>query len=466
MKLKRFEDFLLEKRSHAETNVDVLFQEFLFDILRNNDIKNIFVSFRDSEHVTDINPNNKYNTPTGFYAYPLASYQEKIQNVNEKQFRRIFPFQNELPYMYFLILDNFDGILTSETTDNVINYYMIKLTQLYGHITPVANLCKLFSEGKYTPSYSKVGVIHNVHLFWLFIYEIAPYIMNNKFININGIEKYNTKTQHNTTFTIICNKIGIKGFIDYNGDCFIHAAEPFQGVFFKVKNIGKLLIYKKPKFNMHYIKDKLKKHFPLHTIFDWVSKSTNRFGLREVKMNDKTTFIYSDNELIYNGNMWFDYVYIEDDNGMFKVVKDDKLNYLSGEGDLLNELWFDSVENFRDGYSLVYYKGRCTLMNLKGELLKDNGKLLTFNDITFYDGFDKGFAKVYDVHRGFSYIDIDGNLIGKGKLWFTDALNFDSKGYATVYINKDEYELDSNCVLYDLRGNIIKYSPSLFKKKK
>src|SRR5574343_464491 len=82
-----------ELRSNPDKNVDPSFNEFFDNLISKFNIDDIFVSFRNSMNVTDVNPNNQYNTPTGFYSYPLKSYKADINELkfkntfNEKSFR-------------------------------------------------------------------------------------------------------------------------------------------------------------------------------------------------------------------------------------------------------------------------------------------------------------------------------------------------------------------------------------------
>jgi hypothetical protein len=80
-----------EKRSHPDTNVDQSFNEFFHNLTSKYDSKDIFVSFRDTQNVTDINPKNQFNTPTGFYCYPLSSY-DYDESMSEYEFRGLFPY--------------------------------------------------------------------------------------------------------------------------------------------------------------------------------------------------------------------------------------------------------------------------------------------------------------------------------------------------------------------------------------
>lgn len=228
-KISILKNRLDEKRSHPETNIDPTFEEFLDKILNLGDINDLFVSFREDVFVTDINPTNQYSTPTGVYTYPLASYKV-FPNMKEENFRSLFPYQKNLPYMVFFHLKNREGVLDATTDKSVIDIYVRKIQELYSDINPINSLCDLYLNNQYKSSYT--DSMHETHKFWLFLHDIVPYI---------GERKNQTK------ITNLCNRIGIKGFIDYKGDGYIHQAEKRQAVFFRFKGIGDLFYYKRKK---------------------------------------------------------------------------------------------------------------------------------------------------------------------------------------------------------------------------
>ena len=236
--------FLNEKRSHPETNKDLTFNQYLNKLLSTYNIDDIFVSFRKSVNVTDVNPNNGYETPTGVYTYPLLSFKDKIDpNIDEDEFRRLFPFQNNLEYIFFYVVQNKDGLIENSTPKNILDEYVKKIKSLYTYITPISNLCDLFLNGEYESPH--ITRKNDAHSFWLFLYSVVPYISNSN----------NKQTAINT----LCNKIGVVGFADYNGDGYIHQAEPHQAVFFKIKSIAKIYYYSRKKKNIKSLIEYLKK---------------------------------------------------------------------------------------------------------------------------------------------------------------------------------------------------------------
>src|SRR5690554_6327327 len=89
---EEFNNLIFEKRAVSgiiskEENIGELL-EFLKEKYNYDDV---YVSFRDSKHVTKINPNNKFNTPTGLYTYKLSKYTyNPIYDIDE--FGKLFPY--------------------------------------------------------------------------------------------------------------------------------------------------------------------------------------------------------------------------------------------------------------------------------------------------------------------------------------------------------------------------------------
>jgi hypothetical protein len=104
---------LTELRSHPNENINETFENFIKRLITKTKYDQLFISFRDEMFTTDINKDNKYETPTGVYSYPLIQYLSKddIQNTEEQEFRDIFPYKNYEPYMYFIELKTYEGIL-------------------------------------------------------------------------------------------------------------------------------------------------------------------------------------------------------------------------------------------------------------------------------------------------------------------------------------------------------------------
>ena len=493
-----------EKRSHPDTNVDQSFNEFFHNLTSKYDSKDIFVSFRDTQNVTDINPKNQFNTPTGFYCYPLSSY-DYDESMSEYEFRGLFPYASDRKYMQFIILKTHDGLLYRETSKATLDEYVQKIKILYENINPVVGLCDNFLNNKFFSTYiPKNNIKHDTHLFWLFLYEIAPYIM---------------RKRKETAISLICTKVGINGFIDYNGDWYIHPSEPKQAVFFKVKNIANIYTFKSPKVNSEYFKkniDKMKLNFidgfaivsqtyePNHDKYNFVDKSGNFIskqwfdhvndfndGLAKVILNNKNNWIDKSGNFIskqwfsasynfndglavvvqiddsnnpkYNfvdksGNLlskqWFSFAYDFND-GLAKVAQIDDsnntiYNFIDKSGNLLSKQWFDSIFIFYNGFYLVE-------LNNKWNFIDKSGNLLSKQWFDLVDNFKNGLAMV-KLNNKWNLIDKSGNLLSKQ--WF-DRVAFLINGFYKCTLNNLDYYIDNSGNLYDVDQNLIKKSDSI-----
>ena len=90
--------------------------------------------------------------------------------------------------------------------------------------------------------------------------------------------------------------------------------------------------------------------------FDFIYK-TSIDGIRKVKKGKKYNFIDSEYRLLYDVEdtvLWFDTVDSFDTNGLCIVKRDKKYNFLSLDGTLLSTVWFETVSNFIGNYAIVY----------------------------------------------------------------------------------------------------------------
>lgn len=225
-----------EARKNPATNQDPTLREFVEKVMRIAPLEDIYISFRRTIDVTDVNKHNEFNTPTGVYCYPLSAYDFSKSLDNEQKFRGLFPYASLNPFIHFIVLKTGNGVLDAKTPKRAINEYVRKIKALYKDIKPIVNLCDLFLANKYSSKYTTPS--HPTHLFWLFLYDIVAYLT----------EGGNMKRRV-TRINLLCREIGVNGFVDKLGDGFIHEAEPKQAVFFKLKGIANVYIYKTPKFS-------------------------------------------------------------------------------------------------------------------------------------------------------------------------------------------------------------------------
>ena len=180
----------------------------------------------------------------------------------------------------------------------------------------------------------------------------------------------------------------------------------------------------------------LKKGVPLDNIFSKIL-TINDF-LRMGELYGKWALIDNNDQLIGNGDLWFDGV-DEFTNGFAPVNLNDKWSYIDTNGNLIGngDLWFDNVDYFSDGFAKVKLNNKYSLINTNGELIDDGNTWFDNIDIFF-----NGFAKV-KLNDKWSYIDTNNNLIGNGKLWF-DEVDYFYNGLAKVKLNNKYSYINSN----------------------
>ena len=395
-----------EARRNPETNVDESFTDFYNRMIQKAPIKNIFISFRDTIHVTDVNPVNVYSTPTGFYTYPLVAFNIP-DNPTEIEFRGKFPFGNDRKYINFFILKNHDGILTSKTDKSTLNMYVERIKKLYPNSSKVKELCDSFIDGSYSSDYNKTPV-HDTHLFWLFLYDITK-----------DMQKKNKQNRIN----LICRKIGVNGIIDYEGHEYIHSAEPSQAVFFRVKNLGEVFIYEKPKLSNNAFKGMIQNKKYL-----FVKELTDDINL--VYLSGRYSLTNKNGELITK--QWFDYIG-DFENGLSKVSKKGRWNFINQNGELISKQWFERIDIFSDGFIRVRVKGMWNIINQNGEFLSK----LWFD---YFGYFKNGLAQV-KLGAKWNFINQNGELIFNK--WFDRIFDFED-GFFIVELNKKLNVINQN----------------------
>lgn len=237
-----------EARSHPETNVDLTFEQYFNNILSKYSITDIFISFRSKDTLTDINPKNIWETPTGYYTFPLALYKNKIKpGITLEKFIKVFPvywmkWSSEIKYVDFFILKDKTGIISSKTTTKELRKYIEKIKNKYKDNKDIEQLCKKIN-------YQPLIFIKN---FYDFLYSISKILVVNwqhvptedDHLSPFGNKRiFSMKLKHK--FSSLCRDIGINGIID-NGREFIAHTESIQAVFFKIKSIGEIFRWEVP----------------------------------------------------------------------------------------------------------------------------------------------------------------------------------------------------------------------------
>jgi len=189
-------------------------------------IDNVYLSFRESIHTSTINKNNRYGTPTGYYAFPLPYYFKNgtLDNYTWEEFVGRFPFAGNREYIGIFTITNKSGILyTSAPDTGKITQYVLRIKESYGKSTTgyskISELCDSYLDNTWTTDYEGGFQEGNeVRKFWLFLHAVAALMLGNDRVS--------------NTVSIIAKKIGLMGICDDAGLGMIHMNEKAQIVLF------------------------------------------------------------------------------------------------------------------------------------------------------------------------------------------------------------------------------------------
>ena len=120
-------------------------------------------------------------------------------------------------------------------------------------------------------------------------------------------------------------------------------------------------------------------------------------------------------------------------NGLYKVLKDDKCNFINAEGKLLSEKWFDDVWDFSEGFAIVN-------LNDNYNFISAEGKLLSEKWFYWVGYFSEGFATV-KLNDKWNFISTEGKLLSNK--WFDYVWSF-FEGFAKVKLKNVWYKIDTN----------------------
>ncbi len=179
------------------------------------------------------------------------------------------------------------------------------------------------------------------------------------------------------------------------------------------------------------------------------------YGLRAFTIKDRWNFLTKNGQLL--SDQWFDEISEFDEHGLMKVGKSDKhylfgdectlYNLLNTDGKLLSSnQWFDEIYEFdKFGIAKIELNNEYNLTNMNGVLLSPN---MWFDDISEFN--EQGIAEVYSEHK-FNFINIQGDILIPD-MWLND-IYADENGILIV-------EAGEKCNFMDSNYNIL--SPSLW----
>lgn len=203
---------LLEARSNPQLNRKVDTLDQLTKIFDANYGTTLYVSFT-SINKLGINPNSKYKTPNGIYAYPLTYVLDDYNNI---------PFASGSNYAQ--VFSSSGNIMEINNLDSIRAERLKEKIDL---------LCDLADDPKAQAQFEKYYE-DNRHIgsaIWYYVYYAAK-----KTADHSAPERYNDQGDRVRWPTALAaanlwRKLGYDGVVDYNTST-IHENEPTQAVFF------------------------------------------------------------------------------------------------------------------------------------------------------------------------------------------------------------------------------------------
>ena len=180
------------------------------------------------------------------------------------------------------------------------------------------------------------------------------------------------------------------------------------------------------------------------------------YGLRAFTIKDYWNFLTKNGQLL--SNQWFDDISKFNEHGLMEVGKYDKdnlfrYNFLKTNGKLVSpNQWFDEISEFdKNGFMKVKGDGKCNFLKTNGKLVSPNQ---WFDEI--YEVFELfGLGEKFEVYLDdkCNYILQNGKLLSP-YLWFDEVGEInDNLG---VCINDEWYYIDTDKNLYSENGEFIK----------
>lgn len=210
------------------------------EVMKKYDGNDVYISFRDFDTTTIINPKNQYDTPTGFYCYPLKPILtqhlqlndwDEIKKIPMEDFfsSKLFPYKVKEEFVYIFHVSKPDNVLyTSKNDTTPIDGYLEKIEKLFSKNEEIlAKIKEVKEKGQYFSDYWKKEV-NGVRALWAIIYDIHKLLRSDE-------SSYRRKASY--FFTHVCDRIGVAAFVDDAGTSMIHSGEPTQAVFFKLQSV-------------------------------------------------------------------------------------------------------------------------------------------------------------------------------------------------------------------------------------
>ena len=187
-------------------------------------------------------------------------------------------------------------------------------------------------------------------------------------------------------------------------------------------------------------------------------------GFAWVVLNGKFNFLTKEGKIL--SDQWFDWC--DDFREGFATVKlNEKFNFINRDGKLLSDKWFNWCDDFREGFAAVKLDKKRNFLTKEGKILSDQwfdlcgnfiegfavvelnrkmnfitkeGRLLSNQWFDYCDSFHEGFARVI-LNGKYNILTKEGRLLSNQ--WFNWCDDF-HRGFATAELNGRNYRIDTN----------------------
>ncbi len=163
-------------------------------------------------------------------------------------------------------------------------------------------------------------------------------------------------------------------------------------------------------------------------IFQTVERFDDARNLYRVKLCNRFNVI-NKNGKILSPNQWFDWVEDYFEEG-FVLVRTPgyRWNYLSKNGNLLSNEWFDAVDDFNEGCGLVQKNEKYNFINSKGKLMSNEW----FDEA---EVMHNGLSRVYKNEK-YNFFKNDGTYLFNE--WYDYMTQFYCRGFTIIANSKNE----------------------------
>lgn len=223
---------------NPKTSINAILKKYLdqAEQLPGVSLSNLFVSFTKVEKL-GVNPQSKFSTPIGIYAYPVDYVMAKTK---KNKTMDELPFAGDSPYAnIFRVNPDANIIVLQQVTNATLDLYIDRIKK---ELLPELGIKDNWLEfGRILRSVKSMSISPG-QVLW----SITGRLGDSK--SVSGPVGWNS----------VCLDLGIDGFIDL-GDGIIHPGEPTQAVFFKsTEDVIQMLYRADNKYSPDWITGKQK----------------------------------------------------------------------------------------------------------------------------------------------------------------------------------------------------------------